>query len=52
MFINDIIIINNNNNIIIMEHQDWNQYIVHCKNPPKDVKMVKLLKKVHKDTKK
>lgn len=34
-----------------MEHQDWNQYIVHCKNNPKD-KDGKTVKKVHKDNSK
>ena len=34
-----------------MEHQDWTQYIVHCKNPPKD-KEGKTVKKVHKDNSK
>ena len=34
-----------------MEHQDWEQYIVHCKNPPKD-KNGKEVKKIHKDNSK
>lgn len=34
-----------------MDHQDWNQYIVHCKNSPKD-KEGNAIKKVHKDNSK